>query len=91
MKLKVRLFDNNNNSRKGMWKKFKVEYNKTTKNTLLTAPKELFFTATKPASNKFKNLRELSLMAKEFFTIFMESKGKFNKLKVTAFFRAYDM
>jgi hypothetical protein len=90
---KLKLFDNEGNSRREGWKNFKKAYNvnKATKNTLLSAPGEVFFSQAKLTMNKKKTIDELSPMAAEFFKVFLASKGKFQRPQAKAYYRPYEM
>ena len=54
---------------------------------LLTAPRDVFFTAAKLPCNKNKSINELSPYAAEFFKVFLANKGKFTVPKGCASFR----
>lgn len=93
MKSSLGLFSNKGNFRRDKWKAFKKSYNisKATKNTLLIALGENFFSLAKMPSNKNKIVSKLSPFAVEFFRVFMGTKGKFARPLAKAFFRPYDM
>jgi hypothetical protein len=73
----LKFFDNNGVYRKEMWKEFKKNYNitKATKQLLITAPKEDFFSVVKRPSAKNKNAQKISPYAAEFFKVFFKKQG----------------
>jgi hypothetical protein len=58
---------------------------------VITALGEAFFSLCKLPSNKNKAVDDLSSMAKEFFKIFLVSKGRFVQPEAQAYMRAYNM
>jgi hypothetical protein len=88
----LKLFDSNGKYRKEMWKQFKKDYNitKPTKQLLITAPREDFFSVVKRPSAKNKNASKISPYAAEFFKVFLKSKGQYKKPEASAFLRPYD-
>ena len=74
------------------WKVFKVNFNimRATKQLLLTAPTESFFSLAKRPSMKNKTAKDLSPYVAEFFKVFLRSKGEYETPEANIFVRPYD-
>ena len=85
-------FDTKGVYRREKWKVFKVNFNITraTKQLLLTAPTESFFSLAKRPSMKNKTAKDLSPYAAEFFKVFLKSKGEYETPEANIFVRPYD-
>lgn len=87
-------YDSNGNYKREAWKAFKTKYNitKATKQMLITAPGEDFFSAVKKPSSKNKLIQQFAPYAKEYFKVFLKSKGKYNKKpEAGVYLRPYDL
>jgi hypothetical protein len=85
-------YDSEGDYRKDKWKAFKKKYDitKATKQLLLTAPGEEFFSVVKRPSSKNKSCKEISPFAEQFFKVFLKSKGRYQKPESRVYFRPYD-